>query len=228
VTPPPSIGTVLSRIGETQAPLPALTVVLIGLAALATVGIQGTWLLARYADTVVHEGAHALAGSILGRKVQGVKLKRNGDGETRVSPGSTGGSILIGFVGYLGPSVCGLGAAKLIETGHSVAVLWLVLFLLILLLVVLREFFSFVPVLIVGGLIYLIARYTSLGAQIAASYGVAWFLLLSGVRKVIYRGTGAADAVALRQMTHIWRGFWFALWLTGTIVAVVVGGALLV
>jgi hypothetical protein len=228
VTPAPSIGTMLSRIGETQAPLPAAAAVLIGLAALATVGIQGIWLLARYVDTVVHEGAHALAGSALGRKVQSVKLKPNGDGETNLGPGGAGGNILIGFVGYLGPSVCGLGAAKLIEIGHSVAVLWLALLLLIFLLVVLREVFSFVPVLIVGGIIYLIARYATAGTQTVAAYGVAWLLLLSGVRKVIYRGTGAEDAATLRQMTHIWRGFWFTLWLAGTALALVVGGALLV
>ncbi len=228
MTPAPSIGTMLSRIGETQAPLPAAAAVLIGLAALATVGIQGIWLIARYVDTVAHEGAHALTGSALGRKVQSVKLKQNGDGETNLTPGGTGGSILVGFMGYLGPSVFGLGAAKLIKEGHSVAVLWLALLLLILLLVVLREAFSFVPVLAVGGIIYLIARYGTVGTQTVAAYGVAWLLLLSGVRKVIYRGAGAGDAVMLHQMTHIWRGLWFTLWLASTALALVVGGILLI
>jgi hypothetical protein len=228
VTPAPSIGTVLSRIGEIQAPLPAPAVVLIGLAALATVGLQALWLIARYADTVAHEGAHAVAGSALGRKVQHVKLKRNGDGETKLSPGGAGGTMLIAFVGYLGPSAFGLGAAKLIELGHSVAVLWLALLLLILLLLVLREAFSFVPVLIVGVFIYLLARYATVGVQAVTAYALAWFLLLSGVRKVIYRGARADDAGLLRDMTHIWRGFWFLLWLAGTVTAVVAGGMLLV
>jgi hypothetical protein len=222
------MGAVLDRIGEIQAPLPAAAVVLIGLAVLAAVGIQATWQIARYADTLVHEGTHAVAGSAMGRKIEYVKLKPNGDGETKVGPGGLGGSILGTFVGYLGPSAFGLGAAKLIRIGHSVAVLWLALLLLLLLLVVLREVFSFVPVLIIGFFIYVIARYASVGTETVAAYTVAWFLLLSGVRKVIYRGTAAGDAGLLRQMTRIRPGFWFLLWLTGTSLAVMAGGALLV
>jgi hypothetical protein len=228
VTPEPSFGTMLSRIGEIQAPLSAAGSVLIGLMVLAVVGVQAIWELARYVDTIAHEGMHAVTGSALGRKVRGVTLKRNGDGETQVSGGGTGGTVLIAFMGYLGPSVFGLGAAKLIEAGHSVAVLWLTLLLLILMLFVLRKAFSFVPVLIVGILLYIVARYTSVGTETASAYAVAWFLLLSGVRKVIYRGTAAGDAGILAGLTHIGKAFWFLLWLVGSVVAVAVGGALLV
>jgi Peptidase M50B-like len=224
----PSFGTMVSRIGETQAPLSAAGSVLIGLIALAVVGVQGIWEVARYVDTIAHEGMHAVAGSALGRKVHGVTLRRNGDGETRVSQGGFAGNVLIYFVGYLGPSAFGLGAAKLIGIGHSVAVLWLTLLLLIVLLVLLREWFSFVSVLVTGVLLFMVARYAAVGTQTAVAYGVAWFLLLSGVRKVIYRGTGAGDAGNLASMTHIGRSFWVLLWLAGSVAAVAVGGALLV
>ena len=53
-------------------------------------------------------------------------------------------------------------------------------------------------------------------------------LLLSGVRKVIYRGTGAGDAASLREITSIFRGFWVLLWLAGSVGAVAVGGSWLV
>ena len=228
MTPGSSFGVVLSRIGEIQAHLTAAGSVLIGLMALAVVGVQAIWEVARYVDTIAHEGMHAVTGSALGRKVRGVELRGNGDGLTDVSPGGTAGSILIGFAGYLGPSAFGLGAAKLIEVGHSVAVLWLTLLLLVLLLFVLRNAFSYVPVLIVGTPLFLVARYASVGIETAAAYAVAWFLLLSGVRKVIYRGTGAGDAGNLASMTHIWRGFWVLLWLAGSIAAVAVGGTLLI
>jgi hypothetical protein len=228
VTPAPSFGAMLGRIGEIQAPLSAAGSVLIGLLALAVVGVQGIWELTRYADTIAHEGMHAIAGSAMGRQVRSVALKRNGDGETLVTQGGTGGNILIGFAGYLGPSAFGLGAAKLIEVGHSVAVLWLTLLLLVLLLFVLRKAFSYVPVLIVGALLFVVARYASVGMETAVAYGVAWFLLLSGVRKVIYRGTGAADAGMLAGITHIGRAFWVLLWLAGSIAAVAIGGSLLV
>jgi Peptidase M50B-like len=228
VTPAPSIGTMLSRIGETQAPLPGAAALLIGLAALATVGIQGIWLLLQHANTIAHEGAHAIAASAVGRKVRGVTLSKNGDGLTTVDSGGAAGNILFYVVGYLGPSVFGLGAAKLIKDGHSIAVLWLALFLLILLLVVLHKAFSYLPVLVVAGLIYLIVRYGSVGANTAAAYGVTWFLLLSGVRKVIDHGSRAADAGKLLEITRLWRWTWVWLWLAGSITALVVGGILLV
>ena len=140
--------------------------------------------------------------------------------------------VTIGVVGYLGSSLFGLGAAKLIEIGHSVAVLWLALLLLILLLIlllfVLRKLFSYVPVLATGAVIFLIARYGSVGAETITAYLVAWLLLLSGLRVVLEHNLGASDAGNLASMTHIWRGFWVLLWLAGSIAAVAIGGALLI
>jgi hypothetical protein len=228
VTPAPTISDVLSRIGQTQAPLPAATAVVIGLAALAAVGVQEVWMLARHVNTIAHEGAHAIVGSAIGQRVRGVKLQPNAAGATAMSGGPAAENFTIGLVGYLGPSAFGLGAAKLIELGHSVAVLWLTLLLLILLLVVLRGVFSFVPVLIIGGLVYIIARYGSVGEDSATAYAVAWFLLLSGVRVVFDHGVNAADAGKLAKLTHTRPGCWVWLWLIGSVLALAIGGILLV
>jgi hypothetical protein len=228
VTPAPTMGAVLSRIGQTQAPLPAPAVVVIGLAALALVGVQEIWLLARHVNTIAHEGAHAIAGSAAGHRVRGVKLQPDATGVTSTSGGKPAGNATVGFVGYLGPSAFGLGAAKLIEVGHSAAVLWLTLLLLVLLLVVLRGVFSFVPVLVVGGLLFIIARYGSAGFGSVTACGVAWFLLLSGVRVVLDDGIGAADAGSLAKLTHTRPGCWVWVWLIGSVLALAVGGALLV
>jgi len=62
---PPSLDTVLSRIGETQVPLPAPVVLLLGMAAFVVVLGQKLWLIARHVNTIVHEAAHAVVG--LGR-----------------------------------------------------------------------------------------------------------------------------------------------------------------
>jgi Peptidase M50B-like len=228
MTPAPSLSTVLSRVGETQAHLPPATSVLIGLAALAGAFLQEIWLLARYANTIAHEGAHAVTGSVVGRKVQYVWVNAKAEGETGVSQGGAAGNAIFFFVGYVGPSAFGLGAAKLIEVGHIVAVLWLILILLAVLLFVLRKVFSYIPVLATGALIYLIARYASVGANIAAAYAVAWFLLISGVRVVLDHNLDAKDAKLLAQRTGIWRGFWVLLWLAGSLAAVALGGSWLV
>jgi hypothetical protein len=224
----PSMGTVLSRIGETQAPLPAAGSVFIGLAALAAASLQEIWLLVRYVNTIAHEGAHAITGSAVGRKIQYVTFKSNGDGATKPSGGKLPGEVTIGVAGYLGPSLFGLGGAKLIEVGHSAAVLWLSLLLLIVLLFVLRKMFSYVPVIATGFVIYLIARYGSVGADAIAAYAITWFLLVSGVRVVLDHNLNAGDAGHLAGLTHIGKGFWVLLWLAGSVAAVVIGGALLV
>jgi hypothetical protein len=196
--------------------------VLIGLVALVAVSLQAIWLIARHVNTIAHEGAHAIAGSAVGRKMQYVTFNANGEGATRPSGGNLPGDVTIGIVGYLGPSLFGLGAAKLIEIGHSVAVLWLTVLLLGSLLFVLRKAFSYVSVLATGAVIFLIARYGSVGDAIA------WFLLLSGVRVVLEDNLSAGDASNLAGITHIWRGFWVLLWLAGAIAAVAIGGAMLV
>ena len=228
MTPGSSLGTSLSQIGEIQAHLSAAGSVLTGLVALVAVSLQAIWLIARHVNTIAHEGAHALAGSAVGRRIQYVTFKANGEGVTKPSGGTLPGDFTIGLVGYLGPSLFGLGAAKLIKIGHSVAVLWLTLLLLVLLLFVLRKLFSFVAVLATAAVIFLVARYGSVGADTTVAYLVAWFLLLSGVRVVLEDNLGAGDAGNLASMTHIWRGFWVLLWLAGSIAAVAIGGALLV
>jgi hypothetical protein len=228
MTPASSFGTVLSRIGQMQAPLPGDAAIVIGIVALVAVAVHQVWILLQHANTIAHEGAHAIAGSAAGRAVRGVQLRGNGDGLTAVDSGGAAGNALILFVGYLGPSAFGLGAAKLIQVGHSVAVLWLTLLLLALLLFVLRNWFAFVPVLIIGVLIYVVARYGSLGANAVLAYGVAWFLLISGVRKVLEHGSEAYDAGKLLEITHIWRWAWAGLWLIGSMFALAVGGSLLV
>jgi hypothetical protein len=228
VTPGSSFGSVLGRIGQTQAPLPGEAAVIIGLVALVAVAVQEIWMLLQHANTIAHEGAHAIAVSAMGRTVRGVQLQANGDGLTAWISGGAAGNVVILFVGYLGPSVFGLGAAKLIEIGHSVAVLWLTLLLLVLLLFVLRNWFAFVPVLLIGGLIYLVARYGSVGANAVLAYAVAWFLLISGVREVLHHRTGAFDAGRLLEITHIWRWAWAGLWLIGSMFALAIGGALLI
>jgi len=226
--PSPSLGTVLERIGQTQTPLPAPIAVAIGLAAFGASMAPSLWMITRYVHVMAHEGAHALAGSGTGWKVRAVILTPGGNGSTDVGPPGGLGFVIIGIVGYLGPSAFGLGAAKLISLGHSVAVLWLGLLFLALLLVTVRNKFGIGCVIVTGLLVYLVARYATVGADTAVAYVIAWFLLISGVRAVLEHGRNAGDAGNLYQVTHVRPGFWSLVWLAGTVVALLAGGALLV
>jgi hypothetical protein len=218
----------LHEAGAVQLPLSAPAAVLAGLVALALVCVQELWLIVRHVNVIAHESAHAVVGSSFGRQVSSMKVNRDGTGATGLSPGSGPGFVIAGIVCYLGPSAFGLGAAKLISVGHSIAVLWLALVALALVLVVLRTPFGFAAVIVTGFLIFLVARYATLGGQIFVAYVIAWLLLVSGVRVVIEHGRSASDARYLASTTWIPRLIWVGLWLTGSVFALAIGGSLLV
>ena len=158
---------------------------------------EEVWRLARHISVIAHEGAHAAAGWGTGGRVTGVTLKSDATGVTTTLGLSGLGGIITGFVGYLGPSVCGLAAAGLIASLHIEAVLWLAVIFLIIMLFLVRNFFSGgISVVLNGGLLFLVLRYGSAGLQTVTAYALSWFMLLSGVRWVLMHGSNAADAGA--------------------------------
>jgi hypothetical protein len=181
-------------------------------------------------NTMAHEGAHAAVASVMGFKVAGVTLDEESSGATSyVNAPETGlRRTLTRFVGYLGPSAFGLCAAKLIETGHVITVLWIAVILLVLLLFLIRRSFGIVSVPAVIALLAVIMRNTHGGLEEVIIYGMTWLLLLSGVRVAISHGADAVDAGNLSATTHIPAQIWALLWLAGTLLAVVIGGKWLV
>ena len=81
----------LSPIGRIDTPLPAAEAIVIGLLAFIVVNGRILWSVANHAETVLHEGAHALIGIAAGRRIRGVDIDRDGGGGTpsgsRASPG---------------------------------------------------------------------------------------------------------------------------------------------
>jgi hypothetical protein len=211
----------------TQAPLPGPEAVFIGLAAFAVVMIPFLWPLADHLDTMAHEGAHAVVASAMGFTVLGVTLDRKSNGVTYVASSGLRG-LLVTFAGYLGPSGFGLGAAKLIETGHAVCVLWVAAILLVLLLFLVRQSFGVVSVPAAIALLAVVMRYAHDGQEEIIVYGMTWLLLLSGVRSAVAHGARAGDAWLLSAVTHLPRRLWAVLWIAGTLLAIVIGGKWLV
>ncbi|HUK73534.1 MAG TPA: M50 family metallopeptidase [Streptosporangiaceae bacterium] len=218
----PALTTSLHGLGGLK-PLPALMSVLVGLAAFAVV----LWQTANHISTMAHEGAHALVGSTMGRKVRSVRLERNGDGSTLLDPATGPGFVVAGIVGYLGPSGFGLLGAKLISLGYAGAALWLAVILLAVLLPLIRNWFGVIPVVVTGGSIFLVLAHATAGFVTVVACGLTWFLLLSGVGDVLVHNTRAQDAQTLRNLTYIPKALWVGLWLMGTILALIIGGALL-
>src|SRR5215469_17513757 len=214
------------RIGEIQPKLPAGTSLTIGLVALVAVAFPPTWIFVRYFTVMAHEGSHAVVGSLWGFKIKGVRLFwRDAAGATE--PDGEGNDIPALLVGYFGPSLFGLAAAKLISIGHSVAVLWLTLVMLVVLLALVKNVFGLLTTLIAGVVIFDLARYGTVTHQTLAAYGVAWLLLLSGVRGVLRRWDGSGDADELASRTNIVPVTFSKIWLVGALFAVFLGARLL-
>ena len=212
----------------TQHPLSEAAAVLIGLAALVVIVLDVGWRIIRHGTVMAHEGAHAVVGSLLFRNVSGIALNADATGGTFMAGGGCLGSVIVAFAGYVGPSLFGLGAARLIEFGHVAAVLWVTLFLLGVLLTGLRRSFGLITVIGVGAVVFLVGKFTPASTQIGASYAISWLLLLSGVRRIVEIGASSSDGARLRGMTGIPALLWFLLWFAATLAALAAGGSMLV
>jgi hypothetical protein len=214
----------------TQTPLPGAAAVLIGLVVLAAVVFDRTWAVVSHIDVMAHEGAHAIISSLSGRGVKSITIARSAGGRTVPARGGhISSNVAIGVVGYLGPSVFGLGAAALIQAGYILSMFWAALVLLVVLLLAVRWSFAFVTVPLVLILAFFLARLAPMQIQVIAAYALAWLLLLAGVRSIIDLGlVQRGDAETLQGVTFIPRQIWSLLWLAGALAAVAFGGRMLV
>jgi hypothetical protein len=175
---------------------------------------------------MAHEGSHVVMSSLLGFKITGVKLEMK-DARGATSFEGTGPTVPSLLIGYIGPSAFGLLAAWLISIGHIVAVLWLALALLFLLLANVRNVFGIAAIVIAGYVIFILARYGAPANQTLGAYGIAWLLLLSGVRVVLIHWKKARDAVDLNTQTQIMPVVFARIWLVGALFAVFLGARLM-
>jgi hypothetical protein len=203
--------------------------VAIGLVTAIVVMIPLLWAAVEHLSTMTHEGAHALLAVILGLTVTEIVLNRHSEGKTGVI-GDGLRAVLVVLIGYLGPSLFGLGAAKIIAMGYPKTVLWLLVLLLLLVFSLLGPSFAVISVPIAIVALYLILRYAHAGTEVVIAYVIAWLLLLSGLRTAIghFIRSDSLDAADLRGRTHLPGALWSLVWLAGTGLALIAGGKLLV
>ncbi|TWV45919.1 M50 family metallopeptidase [Streptomyces misionensis] len=220
------------RLTGTQ-PDPALWVVLATLAAaLVVIAPRALWLISRNAITIAHEGGHGLIALLTGRQLTGIRLHSDTSGLT-VSRGKPYGlgMILTAAAGYTAPSLLGLGGAALLATGRITLLLWVATALLALMLVMIRNAYGVLTVVLAGGAFLLVSWLTGPQVQAAFAYAVVWFLLLGGVRPPFElqrkRGRGEAgdsDADQLARLTHVPAGLWLFLFHAVSLCSLIGGG----
>ncbi len=203
-------------------PAPPVAVVA-GTALLAFVMVlwRRSWRVGRQAVTIAHEGGHALVAVLSGRRLRGIRLHSDTSGLT-VSRGrrSGPGMVLTLAAGYPAPSLLGLGGAALLASGRLTLLLWLAIVLMALMLVMIRNAYGVLTVVLAGATLFAVSWYANARWQAVFAYTAVWFLLIGAVRPLVevrrQRRRGHArwsDPDQLAAATG-WRGgIWVTLFL---------------
>ncbi len=176
-----SITDVWDRVVGTQPDPPVWLIAVTGLVALAAVLPFGVWHVTRNAVTIAHEGGHGLVALLSGRRLQGIRLHSDTSGLT-VSRGKPHGlgMVLTAAAGYTAPSLLGLAGAALLAAGHITALLWGAVVLLVAMLVMIRNAYGVLTVLIAGGAFFLVSWLT--GAEMQAAFAISGGVVPAGGR----------------------------------------------
>ncbi|WP_128379535.1 M50 family metallopeptidase [Streptomyces cavernae] len=201
-------------------------------AALAVVVPHRIWRLARNAITIAHEGGHGLVALLTGRTLTGIRLHSDTSGLTVSRGKPTGlGMILTAASGYTAPPLLGLGGAALLAAGHITALLWLATALLIVMLVMIRNAYGALTVVVTGGTFLAVSWLAGPQVQAAFAYAVVWFLLLGGVRPAFELqakrrrgGAGDSDADQLSRLTNVPAAMWLFLFHAVSLCSLLGGG----
>ncbi|QKW09049.1 M50 family metallopeptidase [Streptomyces sp. NA04227] len=218
-------------------PEPDLWVVIgTGVLALAAVASPGVWRVTRNAITIAHEGGHGLVALLTGRSLDGIRLHSDTSGLTVSRGKPTGlGMVLTAAAGYTAPPLLGLGGAALLAAHHITALLWLATALLVAMLVMIRNAYGVLSVVVTGALFVLVSWSTGPQVQAAFAYLVVWFLLVGGVRPAFELqakrrrgGAGDSDADQLARLTQVPPAVWFLFFHVVSLCALMGGGQWLI
>ncbi|MFI9641941.1 M50 family metallopeptidase [Micromonospora sp. NPDC051925] len=229
------LGDLWDRLFSAQPDPPPLLVLLTAVAALVVVSVRSSWRVARNAVTIAHEGGHALAALLTGRRLHGIRLHSDTSGLTLSAGRPTGpGMILTLLTGYVAPSLVGLGGAWLLGGNRITLLLWLAVALLLAMLLLVRNVFGVLSLLVTGGVVLVVSWYATPQVQAVFAWTSVWFLLLGGVRPVFelqrLRSRGRmpeSDADQLARLTPFPALFWVAVFGLVNLLALAVGAALL-
>ncbi|WP_425424436.1 M50 family metallopeptidase [Streptomyces lushanensis] len=200
--------------------------------ALAAVVPRPLWRLSRNAITIAHEGGHGLIALATGRRLDGIRLHSDTSGLTVSRGRPTGpGMILTAAAGYTAPPLLGLGGAWLLAAHHITLLLWLATALLLAMLVMIRNAYGALTVVLTGAAFLLVSWLTEPAVQSAFAYTAVWFLLLGGVRPAFELqakrrrgGAGDSDADQLGRLTHVPPALWLFLFHAVSLCSLIGGG----
>ncbi|GAA2204646.1 M50 family metallopeptidase [Nonomuraea monospora] len=210
-------------------------VVVSALVALVIVGFRMPWQVSRGLITIAHEGGHALMALLTRRKLEGIRLHSDTSGVTLTRGRPTGpGMVLTALAGYLAPPLLGLGAAWLTEQGRITLLIWGVLLLLVCMLLLIRNLYGALILLVTGGAVFALIMYAPADIQQVVALVAVWFLLFGGIRPIFElqykrrrRQARDSDADQLARLTFLPGGFYVFFFLLVSLTSVVFGAYLM-
>lgn len=211
--------TLIDRLLEVQAAPPVSTIAGTAVVAFIVVAWRRSWRVARHVITIAHEGGHALMAVLSGRRLSGIRLHSDTSGLT-LSRGRQSGPGMVATLaaGYTAPSLLGLGGAALLASGRLTLLLWLSILLMVLMLVMIRNAYGVLSVLVTGAILFAVSWYASDRWQAVFAYAAVWFLLVGGVRPVFEvqkqrrrRQAPWSDPDQLARVTRVSGGMWVTL-----------------
>lgn len=212
-----------------------MLIALTAVAAFVAVLPRRTWRIARNVMTIAHEGGHALTALLTGRRLTGIRLHSDTSGLTLSAGRPTGaGMVFTLLAGYLTPSLLGLGGAVLLTKGRITLLLWLAIALLIAMLVMIRNVFGAVSVIVTTAVVAAVSWLAPPDVQALFAYAGVWFLMLGGVRPVgelqVLRRRGRlpdSDADQLARLTRLPGLVWVAVFGVANLGMLALGATLL-
>jgi hypothetical protein len=226
---------VWDRLLGAQPDPPSLLVLCTGVAALLGVALRPPWRWLRNLITIAHEGGHALVALVTGRKLRSIRLHSDTSGLTVSAGRPTGPGMAFTLIaGYITPSLLGLGGAWLLAGNRITMLLWLSVVLLLAMLVMIRNAYGILSVVVTTATIFIVSWFASAQVQAGFAYASVWFLLIGGVRPIgelqSLRRRGRlpdSDADQLARLTRIPGLMWVTLFGLVNLAALLLGGMLL-
>lgn len=208
-------------------------VLVTGLVALLGVLMDGVWRLTRNLVTIVHEGGHAAAAVLTGRRLRGIRLHSDTSGLTLSTGRPAGpGMVVTAAAGYLAPTVVGLAGVVLLAYDQVTVMLWAAAGFLLVMLFLIRNAYGVLSLLVTGAAVVALSLLAPADAQAAVAHVATWFLLLAAVRPVWElrkerRRVRSTDADQLARLTRVPGGVWVAFFGLATLAGLAGGGWLL-
>ena len=207
-------------------PWPVLTALF--LIALATGLVPQFWRWSSYLVTVVHEGGHAIAGLLVGRRLSGIRIHGDRSGSTvSVGSGFIPFRIWTTWWGYPAPAVLGSFYLWAATTGWHNAAMTFTFVVSVIMFLQIRSMVAFITLTATAFASWWLWWYAPDSVLSMVLYSLGWFLIVGGVKvlreltiKHLKGDTSDSDARALREITWVIPGFfWLITFWLATLVA---------